>query len=160
MDNIDEISKNSNSIDQIRQSTNNIYKNMFDILSNNNLVINSLHNLHTNFVILVNNKVTKEHYLEITKECCHNIDKLRELYITNADHHNDCLTKLYMKLNDFLESLQSTNNSKLDKSNISKKIINSDSENSESSDKKDTNPSKKKLNLQKKIIKSDSDSDD
>jgi hypothetical protein len=59
-----------------------------------------------------------------------------------------------MKLNEFLESLQSTNN----KSNISNKIINSDSESS--SDKKDTNPSKKKLNLQKKIIKSDSDSDD
>jgi hypothetical protein len=121
--------------------------------------------MHNNFVISVNSKVTKEQYLEITKECCHNIDKLRDIYIINAEQHNECLNKLYMKLNDFLESLQNSNsNFKLEKTSISKKIINSDSDNSDTGSDKLSNKSdvgtSKKLNLQKKIIKSDSDSDD
>jgi len=162
IDNISQMQKNTKSIDTIRASTNNIYQNMFDILSNNNLLINHIHNLHTNFVIAANNKLTKEQYLEITKECCSNIDRLRDTYISNADQHNESLTRLYVQLNDFLMSLQNTNSSfKLDKS--IKSIINSDSENSDTgSDKlesKSGSKPTKTLKLEKSIIKSESDSD-
>ena len=161
MDNIYHMQKNINSIDTIRASTNNIYKNMFEVLSNNNLLINHIHNLHTNFVLAANSKLSKEQYLEITKECCANIDKLRDTYINNADHHNDSLTKLYVQLNDFLESLQNSNNFKLDKT--VKSVINSDSDNSDTgSDKLDTkklSKPKKSLKLEKSIIKSESESD-
>ena len=160
IDNISKMQKDVKSIDTIRSSTNDIYKNMFDILSNNNLLINHIHNLHTNFVIAANSKLTKEQYLEITKECCANIDRLRDTYINNADQHNDCLTKLYVQLNEFLESLQNTN-FKLDKP--VKNVINSDSENSDTnSDKLDAKKQKKptkSLKLEKSIIKSESESD-
>jgi len=161
MDNIYHMQKNINSIDTIRASTNNIYKNMFEVLSNNNLLINHIHNLHTNFVLAANSKLSKEQYLEITKECCANIDKLRDTYINNADHHNDSLTKLYVQLNDFLESLQNSNSFKLDKT--VKSVINSDSDNSDTgSDKLDAkklSKPKKSLKLEKSIIKSESESD-
>jgi len=160
IDNISKMQKDVKSIDTIRSSTNDIYKNMFDILSNNNLLINHIHNLHTNFVIAANSKLTKEQYLEITKECCVNIDKLRDTYINNADQHNESLTKLYVQLNEFLESLQNSN-IKLEK-NV-KSVINSDSENSDTgSDKLDMKVSSKptkSLKLEKSIIKSESDSD-
>ena len=161
MDNISHMQKNLNSIDTIRASTNNIYKNMFEVLSNNNLLINHIHNLHTNFVLAANSKLSKEQYLEITKECCANIDKLRDTYINNADHHNDSLTKLFVQLNDFLESLQNPNSFKLDKT--VKSVINSDSDNSDTgSDKLDAkklSKPKKSLKLEKSIIKSESESD-
>ena len=161
MDNINQMQQNTNSMDTIRASTNNIYKNMFEVLSNNNLLINQIHNLHTNFVLAANSKLSKEQYLEITKECCANIDKLRDTYINNADHHNDSLTKLYVQLNEFLESLQNPNSFKLDKT--VKNVINSDSDNSDTGSdkldaKKPTKP-KKSLKLEKSIIKSESESD-
>jgi hypothetical protein len=162
INNISTMQKNVNSIDIIRGTTNNVYKNMFDILSNNNLLISHIHNLHTNFVKAANSKLSKDQYLEITKECCANIDKLRETYINTAEYHNESLTKLYVQLNDFLESLQNSNsNFKLDK--IVKNVIDSDSENSDtSSDKLDGKKSiklNKALKLEKTIIKSDSDTE-
>ena len=161
IENINNIQQNTNSIEVIRNSTNSIYKNLFDVLSNNNLLITNIHNLHINFVMTTTNKLSRELYLEITKECCANIDKLRDTYINSADQHNDSLTKLYVQLNEFLESLQNSTNLITDKA--VKNVINSDSENSDTgSDKltisKNHKPSKT-LKLEKSIIKSDSDSD-
>ena len=114
-------------------------------------MITHIHNLNINFVIASNTKSTKEQYFEITKECCSNIDKLRDTYIASADQHNESLTRLYIQLNEFLETLQNPNSFKLDKA--VKSVINSDSENSDTgSDKleigKLTKPSKS-LKLEK-----------
>ena len=71
------------------------------------------------------------------------------------------MTKLYVQLNDFLESLQNSNSFKLDKT--VKSVINSDSDNSDTgSDKLDAkklSKPKKSLKLEKSIIKSESESD-
>jgi hypothetical protein len=153
--------KHVRSIDIVRHNMNDVYQNLFDILATSNLMVNQVHNINISFVMATNAKSTKEQYFDITKECCGNIDKLRDTYIVSADQHNESLTKLYIQLNEFLEKLQNPNSFKLDKT--VKSVINSDSENSDTgSDKLDigklAKPGKS-LKLEKSIIKADSDDD-